>query len=156
MMPLRRFAMMGLLRILPLGWRSQIQRQKTLAYISFLLIRIQDITAVMTTNLNQTMIPTTLLTEQRSVATCDGCSSRSGVGGDFHTSCDPLGQSGTGRPKGYGLPQVEPRICISFGFADDAFEPAYMSRDKYLPFPPLAQRVTLIASQMIAYHERFQ
>ena len=65
------------------------------------------------------------------------------------------GSRGQGRPKGYGLPQVEPRICISFGFADDAFEPAYMSRDKYLPFPPLAQRVTLIASQMIAYHERF-
>ena len=65
------------------------------------------------------------------------------------------GSRGRGRPESYGLPRVEPRVCISFGFADDAFEPAYMSRCKNLPFPPLSQRVALVASQMIAYHERF-
>jgi hypothetical protein len=51
--------------------------------------------------------------------------------------------------------RVEPRVCVSFGFADDAYEPAYMSRADNAPFPPLRRRLALIAAQMIVYHERF-
>lgn len=54
-----------------------------------------------------------------------------------------------GRP---GYPT--PRISISWGCADDAYEPAYFARD-CLPCPPLALRLALAGAQMIVYHERF-
>uniref|UniRef100_A0A383VR10 Phytanoyl-CoA dioxygenase n=1 Tax=Tetradesmus obliquus TaxID=3088 RepID=A0A383VR10_TETOB len=47
-----------------------------------------------------------------------------------------------------------PRISISWGCADDAYEPAYFARD-CLPCPPLALRLALAGAQMIVYHERF-
>jgi hypothetical protein len=74
------------------------------------------------------------------------------------------GSRGRGRPASYEaenansqtpLPPLEPRVCISFGFADDAYEPAYVSRAANLPFPPMAHRAALVSAQSIAYHERF-
>ena len=77
------------------------------------------------------------------------------------------GSRGRGRPKGYDtsaaatastappLKPVEPRVCVSFGFADDAYEPAYVARSSNLPFPPLAHRAALVSAQCIVYHERF-
>jgi hypothetical protein len=53
--------------------------------------------------------------------------------------------------KGYHTP----RVSMSFGCADDSYEPAYFSR-KHLPFPRLQLRVALACAQMIAYHERFE
>jgi len=47
-----------------------------------------------------------------------------------------------------------PRISMSFGCADDAYEPPYFSRE-HLPSPPLALRLALAAAQMFIYHERF-
>lgn len=52
--------------------------------------------------------------------------------------------------KGYPTP----RISISFGCADDSYEPPYFDRG-HLPFPPLELRVALTAAQQLAYHERF-
>jgi hypothetical protein len=43
---------------------------------------------------------------------------------------------------------------MSFGCADDAYEPPYFSRD-HLPLPPLRLRLALAAAQMFIYHERF-
>lgn len=70
------------------------------------------------------------------------------------------GSRGRGRPAAYdesrkGGQPPDPRVCISFGFADDAFEPAYVSRAANLPFPPMAHRAALVCAQSIAYHERF-
>jgi hypothetical protein len=45
--------------------------------------------------------------------------------------------------KGYHTP----RVSMSFGCADDGYEPAYFSR-KHLPFPPLALRVALVCAQV--------
>lgn len=64
------------------------------------------------------------------------------------------GGRGRGAPESFGE-RTEPRVCVSFGFADDAFEPAYVDRTDNLPFPPVGRRAALIAAQMIAYHERF-
>ncbi len=49
-----------------------------------------------------------------------------------------------------------PRVCVSFGFADDAYEPAYVDRTRNIPFPPVNSRAALVSAQMIAYHERFR
>jgi len=51
-----------------------------------------------------------------------------------------------------GAPPPDPRVNISFGFADDAFEPAYVSRAD-LPFPPMAHRAALAGTRclLIAY-----
>ena len=84
------------------------------------------------------------------------------------------GSRGVGRPDGFQrraqkntlndsrvnanaqlAPPVEPRVCVSFGFADDAYEPAYLPRAGNVPFPPLAHRAALVSAQSIAYHERF-
>ncbi len=51
-------------------------------------------------------------------------------------------------------PAPLPRVSISWGCADDAFEPPYFSR-RHLPCPPLALRLGLLGAQMITYHERF-
>jgi hypothetical protein len=48
-----------------------------------------------------------------------------------------------------------PRIALSFGCADDGYEPAYIARDAFLPHPPVALRAALISGQLIVYHERF-
>ena len=61
-------------------------------------------------------------------------------------------------PPSYGEAH-EPRVCVSFGFADEAYEPAYLRRgdgtrdDAH--FPRLRARVALVAAQMVSYHERF-
>ncbi|KAF6257515.1 hypothetical protein COO60DRAFT_1223221 [Scenedesmus sp. NREL 46B-D3] len=47
-----------------------------------------------------------------------------------------------------------PRISISWGCADDAYEPPYFGRH-HLPCPPLALRLALAGAQMVVYHERF-
>ncbi|GLI65349.1 hypothetical protein VaNZ11_008898 [Volvox africanus] len=47
-----------------------------------------------------------------------------------------------------------PRLAISWGCADDAYEPPYFSRS-YLPYPPLEMRAALACGQMLVYHERF-
>jgi len=65
------------------------------------------------------------------------------------------GSRGTPRSAGLG-PRTPPRVCVSFGFADDAYEPAYVDRARNLPFPPLCNRAALVSAQMIAYHERFR
>ena len=59
----------------------------------------------------------------------------------------------------------EPRINVSFGFSDDSFEKAYLKNrngvkvtedpDDVQSLPTLKERLVLIASQMIVYHERF-
>jgi hypothetical protein len=49
-----------------------------------------------------------------------------------------------------------PRISLSWGCADDAYEPPYFSRaPQHLPCPPLALRLALAGAQMIVYHQRF-
>ncbi|GLC45737.1 hypothetical protein PLESTB_000504000 [Pleodorina starrii] len=52
--------------------------------------------------------------------------------------------------KGYHTP----RLAVSWGCADDAYEPPYFSRE-HLPYPPMALRAALACGQMLAYHERF-
>ncbi|GIL98987.1 hypothetical protein Vretimale_4284 [Volvox reticuliferus] len=47
-----------------------------------------------------------------------------------------------------------PRLAISWGCADDAYEPPYFSR-QYLPYPPMELRAALACGQMLVYHERF-
>lgn len=47
-----------------------------------------------------------------------------------------------------------PRLAVSWGCADDAYEPPYFSR-KHLPYPPMALRGALACGQMLVYHERF-
>lgn len=64
-------------------------------------------------------------------------------------ACRTIHWGSKGR-KGYPTP----RISISWGCADDAYEPAYFSRD-HLPCPPLDLRLALAGAQMIIYHERF-
>lgn len=59
-------------------------------------------------------------------------------------------QLGSAGRKGYHTP----RISLSFAFAEDNYEPAYLSRD-CLPFPSLQQRFALSCAQMMVYHERF-
>ena len=59
----------------------------------------------------------------------------------------------------------EPRVNVSFGFSDDSFEKAYLKnrnnvkvtedQDDVKSLPTLKERLVLIASQMIVYHERF-
>lgn len=61
--------------------------------------------------------------------------------------------------------QGEPRVNVSFGFSDDSFEKAYLKNrngvkvtedaDDVQSLPTLKERLVLIASQMIVYHERF-
>ena len=61
--------------------------------------------------------------------------------------------------------QGEPRVNVSFGFSDDSFEKAYLKNrngvkvtedaEDVQSLPTLKERLVLIASQMIAYHERF-
>ena len=62
-------------------------------------------------------------------------------------------------PPSFGEP-TEPRVCVSFGFADEAYEPAYLRRGdgsrNDAHFPRLRERVALVAAQMISYHERFR
>ena len=61
-------------------------------------------------------------------------------------------------PPSYGETH-EPRVCVSFGFADEEYEPAYLRRGDGgrddAPFPRLRARVALVAAQMVSYHERF-
>lgn len=47
-----------------------------------------------------------------------------------------------------------PRISLSFGCADDCYEPPYFDRSN-LPFPPLELRLALASAQQLIYHERF-
>jgi len=65
----------------------------------------------------------------------------------------------TPHPPSFGEP-AEPRVCVSFGFADEAYEPAYLRRGdgsrNDAHFPRLRERVALVAAQMISYHERFR
>ena len=61
--------------------------------------------------------------------------------------------------------QGEPRVNVSFGFSDDSFERAYLKNrngvkvtedaEDVQSLPTLKERLVLIASQMIVYHERF-
>jgi hypothetical protein len=46
-----------------------------------------------------------------------------------------------------------PRLALSWGCADDSYEPPYFSRD-HLPFPPMHLRAALACAQMLIYHER--
>ena len=60
-------------------------------------------------------------------------------------------------PPSYGETH-EPRVCVSFGFADEAYEPAYLRRGDggaFRGFPRLRARAALVAAQMVSYHERF-
>ena len=60
-------------------------------------------------------------------------------------------------PPSYGEAH-EPRVCVSFGFADEAYEPAYLRRGDggaFRGFPRLRARAALVAAQMVSYHERF-
>ncbi|KAG2440535.1 hypothetical protein HYH02_010413 [Chlamydomonas schloesseri] len=47
-----------------------------------------------------------------------------------------------------------PRLAVSWGCADDAYEPPYFARS-HLPYPPMALRAALACGQMLIYHERF-
>ena len=54
----------------------------------------------------------------------------------------------------------EPRVCVSFGFADAEYEPPYLKsvaskQSKDTDFPSLKKRIALVAAQMVSYHERF-
>jgi hypothetical protein len=44
-----------------------------------------------------------------------------------------------------------PRVALAFASADDAFEPAYCSRAKHLPYPSLALRIALNAGNLLMY-----
>jgi hypothetical protein len=44
---------------------------------------------------------------------------------------------------------------MSFGCADDAYEPPYFSRS-HLPYPSPAMRLALVGAQLIVYHQRFE
>ena len=46
---------------------------------------------------------------------------------------------------------VEPRISMSFSFADPEFEPPYITAAGALPFPALELRVALVSAQLINY-----
>ena len=46
---------------------------------------------------------------------------------------------------------VEPRISMSFSFADPEFEPPYIAAAGALPFPALELRVALVSAQLINY-----
>ncbi|GBF92896.1 hypothetical protein Rsub_05732 [Raphidocelis subcapitata] len=47
-----------------------------------------------------------------------------------------------------------PRVSLSFGCADDAYEAPYFD-GSHLPFPPLRLRLALACAQQLIYHERF-
>ena len=56
----------------------------------------------------------------------------------------------------------EPRVCVSFGFADARYEPSYLRKivsntqvGTVEMYPRLYARVALVAAQMVSYHERF-
>ena len=52
------------------------------------------------------------------------------------------------KPNPYGA--APPRVALSFAAASDDFEKPHLHR-KYLPIPPLAQRIALVSAQILSY-----